>query len=264
MILTMRNFQETGCRICLGIFLMTALLPSCTIKEGREDCPCLLEIDLEAFRLEGIDPDVSVTGDRGKVTLFKRDGLLVASVSKGEYRFSAVSAGPATLLGNQLVSTVRDKGPDSLFASASVLECVTEDLRIRPVPEKQFCTVTLQVGSSETGDFRFLVRSPCDGLDRFTLVPSSGYHSYALEESGNGLYRFRVLRQDGSDGLSIDVIPEEGISREIPLGRIMLEAGYDWTRKDLDDFYLKFDPVLMILQVRISGWNTEKTIEITL
>ena len=73
MILTMRNFQETGCRICLGIFLMTALLPSCTIKEGREDCPCLLEIDLEAYQAEGLDPDVAVTGNKGKVSIFKNE-----------------------------------------------------------------------------------------------------------------------------------------------------------------------------------------------
>ena len=44
----------------------------------------------------------------------------------------------------------------------------------------------------------------------------------------------------------------------------MKEAGYDWSLKDLDDFYLKFDPVLSTIQVRISGWETEKTIEITL
>ena len=88
--------------------------------------------------------------------------------------------------------------------------------------------------------------------------------SFVPKESENGLYLFRILRQDGKDGLTIEVIPEDGLNREIPLGRVMREAGYDWKRKDLEDFYLKFDPVLSTLQVRISGWDTEKTFEITL
>ena len=261
---TMGNFKEMGCRLSLGILLMAVLLPSCSIKEGRKDCPCLLEIDPGAFLAEGMDPDISVTGASGKVTLLKREGLLIASVPKGEYNLSVVSRGSSLLVSGQAVSTVREKEPDSLYAYATALSCLSESLRIRPDPEKQFCTVSLQVGSSEAGDFRFQVRSSCDGLDRFTLVPSSGYHSFVPKESENGLYLFRILRQDGKDGLTIEVIPEDGLDREIPLGRVMREAGYDWKRKDLEDFYLKFDPVLSTLQVRISGWDTEKTFEITL
>ena len=260
----MGNFLTSGCRLFIGIFFMAVLLPSCSVKEGREDCPCLLEIDPGAFLTEGPDPDFAVIGENGKVTLTPRDGLLIARVSKGMFNLSAVSCGAGTLLGKEQISTIRDKEPDSLFACSGTPACLGESLRVRPVPEKQFCTVTLQIGSAGPGDFHFQLRSPCDGLKRFTLTPTQGYHTYSLEESGTGLYRFRVLRQDGSEGLTIRVVPEEGLIRELPLGRIMKEAGYDWSLKDLDDFYLKFDPVLSTIQVRISGWETEKTIEITL
>ena len=249
--------------ILLRCLLGAVLTASCTVKEERTDCPCLLEIDLGLFRHLGSGTDLSVQGPSGTVHLRKtEEGLFRASVRKGTYAYSVVTTGRHTYVGSDRI-TVREGEPDSLYAAAGSIECAGERILLRPEPEKQFCTVSLRVVSSAAGTYLFPVRSACNGLFRFSLTPAEGAHTFLPAAcDAEGTYRFRLSRQNGKEGPAIRASAPTGEIREIPLGDIMLQAGYDWTRRDLEDFFLEVDPILGAIRVHVSGWDAEQTLEI--
>lgn len=208
-----------------ALILFAAALASCSIKEARRDCPCLVETDLAAFAEVSRHVTLEV-GDRvSEWSLDGSDKLIAAfKVPKTE----------------EIGITVKCGGMDSLFLFTASVQGMDEKVTVRAVPHKQFARVLLK-----------LVQSPNSGIN-YTVI--SDYVNIALPP-GDGNYMFRLPRQKPGSPISLDASDADGNVNSFPLGEWILRAGYDWEATDLDDMVIGADFTLGVFGVTVGEWE---------
>ena len=227
-------------RIPALIMLAAMLCASCSVKEVREACPCMLEIDCSAFAdvagsvymdLDGRVMERSVEDDEDMVSLFK--------VPKKEKISVAVWSGAQG---------------DSLYFFGTSVQGMEETVKVSAVPHKQFASVLLKVLSSEENFVSFTVKSNYCGIDLKTGRTLPGNLSIPLSGKG-GNYVFCLPRQASDSMLILEAGIENGVVQAYPLGEWIKMAGYDWTAADLDDIAVAADFSLGHYEVSIGEWD---------
>ena len=217
-------------RIRIESLLFAALLAlpvSCTIKEDRTDCPCLLTVDLSRTLDAGITPPS--WWDKGlQIVLFKDHNPVLKSslslsqaqpecdfrVEKGDVGVAGILGLDAGVLSGSEIRYREGGQSDRLYVSSRVVPCYGETARTVLEMYKQFSNIEI-LGLDSFG-LRMEVTAGCDGLD--------------------------VLAQNA-----------------IPLGAYLTAIGYDWHAPSLSDVSVSVDFVTASISITVGDWS--QTIE---
>jgi len=257
----------------MAVILSLCGLYSC-IREDRYECPATLVVDLKhllaqietadevdgqvqvrLFREEtpeisrlfgyGCRPDTcQIRTGRGNVTV----SVLLVPVSR-----------EAVCTWNRL-TVPEGSQADSLFACSLPVSLEEEVVEVHPELHKEFATVYLEIINSEKFPDMYLeVTGERCGLYLPGLEPVSGHFRYRQETaSGKGSQTFRLYRQD-ADALLLNLTSSaEGPEiRDIPLGRIISETGYDFQSEELKDIHVTVNVAEGVISAIIEGWEDE-------
>lgn len=232
-------------------------LISCSVKENRMLCPCVLRIELQ--HLPGPVNVQVAAGDHHATYSARQDTVMVVQVPKGKIRLTAVSGArleegcdleipygfecPPVFLYSELVNTLCD--------STSV------DVRLN----KHFCTLSLSFDGPEGWGEPYWaqIRGQVNGLDRDGR-PVGGDFSCRLDKG----FTVRLPRQSPDEELWLDITMPDRVVRSFALGSYMLQAGYDWGVPDLEDLPLHLQLSVTELLLTSGLWKTEIPVSVNI
>lgn len=261
---------------CLLAALLPLLSVSCTVLEDRSPCPCSVKVcpvEGKSFRgdclffsfpEDGSSPDSMETLEYG----LGSDQTRVVSVPKGYKTLTVLEGASGMEVGGGWVQTRPGCECDSLRCWSSRVDCRYEDAVLQVGKTKHFATVhfSFEDDGAQRCVFRVRVRGACCGLDLSTLEPVRGEYLFMPEpSSGDGYdFSFRVPRQlDDSLELEVLELSSMRLVNVIQLGGIMKDAGYDWTKAELDDVRLMMDHVATRIDVEVLEWaDGEEYVEV--
>lgn len=260
-------------RIRIESLLFAALLAlpvSCTIKEDRTDCPCLLTVDLSRTLDAGITPPS--WWDKGlQIVLFKDHNPVLKSslslsqaqpecdfrVEKGDVGVAGILGLDAGVLSGSEIRYREGCQSDRLYVSSRVVPCYGETARTLLEMYKQFSNIEI-LGLDSFG-LRMEVTAGCDGLDVLARKALEGPFRFALTLDPDGACRFRMPRQE-KDDLKILLWGADGhLENAIPLGAYLTAIGYDWHAPSLSDVSVSVDFVTASISITVGDWS--QTIE---
>ena len=240
------------------IMFMTVmlLLPSCFVKEDRDECPCWMTVEMPdrvghdgsvVLRLRGNSDDGAMDYAYKVSESIKADvGILEYEVPRGSVGVSVVnSARLAVPVGEQM---------DSLYGFFKPYHTRCESVKCDVELHKEFCTVSFTlVDEHYESPYDIEVRGNVSGVSPWDLVPVSGAFKYA-PVAEEGVYRLRVPRQVDAS-LEMVMLSNQEIVNRLPLGEYIIRSGYDWAATDLSDVSVALDLEKQQVMVTVSGWD---------
>lgn len=252
-----------------GWVLLSIFAESCSVKENRSLCPCLLTVRISAVRsppatlvcIGGQEvTSINVPGDtlfhipvpRGRVL-----ALAYAGVGEIPHPEEGCTAPPGHAF------------PPLYLASASV-EAAGDTAAVHLPLRKQFCTLSLTLegppGWAEpyalevAGDVCGVSASgaPLPGPFCAQVAPA------APVDPAPGVWTVRLPRQHPADPLWLDIRMPDRVVRRFNLGALLLDAGYDWLAPDLEDLELSLELSVTAITFRSGLWSTTLPLTITI
>ncbi|MCM1176402.1 MAG: hypothetical protein NC115_10780 [Bacteroidales bacterium] len=240
---------------------------SCSVKEDRTVCPCVLILDfckVDKGLLNSLD--LSVMGQGG---ILCQD--VVQSEFYGEEYRTTVPKGSAML---NVYSFLEGNGYGMLDTGNAVLEIPAgcecppvymysvmidtgkEMHREEVVPGKNFCRLSIEMVSEGPCPFILEINGNVDGYGCDGL-PKEGMFSFVPYTDVNGCSTVNIPRQKDCS-LRLRICDEDGVVKDFAVGEYIVEMGYDWTRKDLEDVGIIIDYARTDVTFIVDDW--EKTV----
>lgn len=254
-------------------FMITALavlgVYSCTVKEDRTVCPCLLEVifpekvaDFGRVLLKGWITD-EVFSD--EMTLVGKQDTYKRRVPRTMIHFSAVTGLTQCKQQGHVITVPEGSQCDSLYGYIDYVDCTGETASTEVYFHKQFATVTIQIinESFPVQDYSFVVSSGSSGLDMLSLKAVAGQFKHQLELEDERRMVFRLPRQ-GDDSLMLLVTHVSGDSIKYPLGQFICDTGYDWNATDLKDIFITIDISRNQVTIGVAGWENAAEYELSM
>lgn len=241
-------------------FLAAAFsIVSCTIKEDRLPCPCLLKLDFgiaarysPLYSVKGWGYGESLFGESINLEDWP-DGWSVR-VPKGEIEYSAYSALSDCVMKGNAVIVPEGKGFDRIWACHKNLSLSEEETVDRVEPHKQWAEVTIQIKDLPEGELTTEITGNSIGFSLTDLRPVAGLFRTTISNGGKGIVSFNIPRQD-DDGLNMVLLCEGMPVKTYELGKMIAGTGYDWNAEDLDDIYLGMDYNKLEMDIYIDPWS---------
>ena len=239
-------------RALLPVITAFALL-SCSVKEDRSACPCLLAVNLSGpgpieYRIEDSIGDVLHEGT------VPRDTVVYHDVPRDRVRIIAVS-------GAALEDGVRipygEQSPP-LYMYHGIISASGEALKVNATLHKQFCGLTL-VLDGPPGDGKPIgvtVRGSVEGIG-LDGRPFDG--EFCCPVTGMSCL---LPRQSPSDLLLLDIVMQDKVVRTFSLGTYIREAGYDWTDTDLKDITICLSLSVTQITLKLGDWSHTENINV--
>ncbi|MBQ7269026.1 MAG: hypothetical protein IJS62_04130 [Bacteroidales bacterium] len=235
----------------LYLFFFLLACTSCSVKEDRSECPCILSLYTSDAAGKTVGVEVWNTGGvcvaRGETDAT----LLELKVPRGHLKVTAWSGlADCRLLGG-VVSIPRGGQMDELCAWRSEADCSGEQASLILFLHKQWATVNLKLENypfpQALPDLK--IRGAVNGYDLASGLPVEGGFLFSPPFSGEGDIVFRLPRQHGGE-LLLEVGP-----KVLAIGDMIVRSGYDWEEPDLDDIYIWVDYLKSTVKIGISDWN---------
>ncbi len=257
-------------KITFAALAAVSVLASCSIKEDRSGCPCLLRLDFSQVPLSGRTGDMllSVTSEDGFAS---SDTIDMASVPE-IYEISVPRSGvyvnlwseeAADFIGDEgLVIPLGEDCPAVRMFSSHIdtgCETCTETVYIC----KNYCGLTVTFsGKPESPDediFRFDV-GVRGGIDGYGIdgSPREGIFSHYLlsdEAGGDRNSRRLSLPRQTDSSLLLDISEDASVLKTFALGNYIEKSGYDWTARELEDISVEIDYACTKMRIAIGSWD---------
>ncbi len=242
--------------------LLAMGLGSCSVKENRLDCPCLLELDVSGGEL---DRDVISVWERGMElcdTLRLEDGIAsyVCEIPKGMPTLAVWSGEDRCVRAGTCLTVPAGEEMDEIYAWSERVDSRAESISRRALLHRQFAYIHLTVAFQNGEESPFVLRLSGNvaGMDLASLDPVPGGFEVSFLPVVGDYHRICVPRQK-DDSLILEFrsrsAPENEPEGSFPLGEYIREAGYDWSAPDLADIYVDLDYVRAGISVRIEEWK---------
>ncbi len=246
--------------------LLLSFLFSCTVKEDRSACPCLLTVDLSKSLDAGITPPSLWDRDL-QLFLFPESGEelrqviryeeaepeYVFRVAKGDVGVSGVLGLDSGIVEGCVWTLPEGVQSDGIYVSSDRVSCLGEEARTVLEMNKQF--VNVEITGLDSLGRRMEVTAACSGLDLLSCEAVPGRFRCPLACEADGVCRFRLPRQSGNDILILLYDETGRLDNRIPLGLYLEEIHYDWSAPSLTDVSLYIDRVMASVSISVSGWT---------
>lgn len=240
-------FRQRSGRAFLSALFIPIMVASCTVKEQRTECPCLLTLLLDNLPSHPVQ------------YCLLQDGQLL---SEGQALCDTSLTFPVPRRGVELrVRSGGGKASDTLqipygspcppvYLYRRLLDTGADAVRVQVRLSKHFCLLGLELeGPPGNGEpFWTQVRGQVNGLGPDGR-PQRGDFSCRLDPGG----AVCLPRQSPADPLWLDITTADGTLRTFSLGAALQEAGYDWTSPDLQDADLLLQLSVTHLQLLPGG-----------
>lgn len=249
------------CRI-LSLIAAVAATLSCSVKEDRSECACLLVLDMSpcANAPDNIRIELKTSDERIEEDFIpgKDKPFYEYPVTKGVCSLSAFLCPRELSSGTDRIMIELGENCPELYASTSVFEVSGETAEHLVVLHKQFAGITLDLKDSSLSgtDCEIKVKGEVNGISLADLKPLEGQFLYEVPLEGQERRMFRLPRQTGqsADMLSIEIRNRGGSPQVFELGRYLSEAGYDWEEEDLSDVVVKISESEIVIEISSSDW----------
>ena len=246
--------------------LLCAAMASCTVKEDRGPCPCVLDIYLE--NSGDFTDRLSVSGWSGssdrlfldRISPDQYPGMYSKKVDKGFLHVSAYCGNDGMTLKGDKLTIPEGKQCDPVWAyKGGSIDATGESAEDHIVLHKQFAVMHIRVEAAgrENADIIVRARGKANGFDISTLDPCRGDFNCFASLDGDMNHIISVPRQY-DDSLELEVFLDGILSRTVRAGVLIANSGYSWDSEDLEDIYLSINlltPEQASIGVR--GWDTE-------
>lgn len=243
------------------------VLPACSVKEDRVECPCWLRVKMDqAFSETGIASDklrlmIYSSGLYYAETLGidPDEGYHEVTVPKGEI---VLVAAYGTTKDNEYQMIEYGRQSDSLYVAASHINATREIVDTDVVLYKQFSTMSIRFGNEKSGvyfddqvNYKLVVNGNTNGICLTDLAPVSGAFKAEPRPDDKGQYLLRIPRQ-GDDKLSLDIYTESGsLINTYPIGQMIRDSGFDWNKTSLDDVIVTIDLTQISSGIDVADWD---------
>lgn len=234
-------------------------MPACSVKEDRNPCPCLLELDINGPEGVSSGPvDIFVTSKEGFVLhdtleFWQDEGLYSVSVPRTGLHVRAWSGGGRYVSEKGLHIPKGHECPKVYMHDSDLVpegEFCREDVYLR----KNHCVLTI-LSEGEDGNFSELVlKGNVAGYDEIGR-PLGGDFEFCLDDDSEGGYE-AVLPRQTDDSLMLELEDAKGNHLAFSLGRYIEASGYDWSAPELDDVTVTLDYALTEITLNIDGWES--------
>lgn len=234
---------------------------SCSVKEDRSGCPCWADV---LFKGDYCTPVTArfVDVQTGKLTrefhsiVPDPDGRMYLSegeVPRLEHEIIAF-CGSGNVMVDDMITVPKGHEIDSVSSGCASLDTRAESAEAVVVMNRQYAGITVKVAGADDSSYPYSFRvigNTC-GITIPEGLPVPGPFDY-YPRLEHGRFTVNVPRQ-GDDSLELVVI--EGLFEidRIPLGRMILDGGYDWKKASLDRISVEIDYSRTSCTVLLSGW----------
>ena len=234
------------------------VVASCSIKEDRSACPCVLTVSLQETT-----ENVMISGwnDENKIIydILKPDGKecpIKYRVPRDRCEISAIIGYEELVLSDDVLLIPEGSQMSCLYACASVVDTDSETAECEVNFKKNHVKVNLSFRNSDTAlcPYDIQVRGTVAGIEMKTLSPVRGNFVCTPETNDGKGYEFVIPRQM-DESLSVDLMRGNEKYDTIALGSIIASTGYDWTADELADIDLVIDLPMGEISITVSGWD---------
>ena len=254
-------------RLILSIAVAAAVSSSCSIKEDRAGCACLLVLDMTScsdapdnVRIDLRTADETIERDfiPGQDSPFYE-----YPVTKGLCSLSAFLCPRELSPGTDRIIVEPGENCPELFASSSVFEVSGETAEHKVVLHKQFAVVTVDLEESHwnASACEIAVKGDIKGISLTDLNPIEWQFYYEVPSDAQGNRTFRLPRQtEGSSATLTLELRAPGWSPQVfELGEYLAQAGYDWQSEDLQDVVVKLRNSEIVIETNSADWTIHST-----
>ena len=242
--------------------LLAAGLGSCSVKEDRLGCPCLLELDVSGGEL---DRDVFSVWEQGlelcdTLRLENGNASYECEIPKGRPTLAVWSGEDRCVRAGTCLTVPEGSEMDEIYAWSEQVDSRAESISRKASLHRQFAYIHLTVAFQSGEESPFLLRlcGNVAGLDLRSLAPVTGGFAVSFLPVVGDYHRICVPRQK-DDSLVLEFRsrsdPQADPEGIFPLGERIRDAGYDWNAPDLSDIYVDLDYVRAGISVRIEEWK---------
>lgn len=274
---------------------------SCSVKEIRHGCPCILSIDLTDIPKENGNITLLVDNaaeryDSNINPMEDDSGIVRITVDKGTNHIICVQGFTSARVydgRNVIIPVGEESSPISL--STYDVECKGESQYYKPVLHKEWAKLTIcyDLGSLSEYPYSFIIDGNVRGIDLRTGKSLYGNFSCVAAEStmttqqnttgqsldGNSSCEataspdtkneasVSLPRQDSKKpGLRLSLVSKEDYSiwKEYDLSQIIVDTGFDWEKTDLDDIRIHLDHSGQLSGITVIDWQTGIETSITI
>ena len=260
-------------RLLVPVLLIIALSISCSVKEDRSGCPCVITVDLREA-LKKVPPEllplsISVYGSSKVAEDFTDSSLWQCSAPRDPLviRVAAIDAGKAILTDNGLQILEGNDCP-SIYWSLDKINVPGEAITIVPRMRKDYCHLTVSFIGIPPCSIPYAINflGNVSGYDA-GQNPVPGPFSYLCQEAESeilgksGVYTVNLPRQKDAS-LRMDIISEGKILKSFAIGHYIESTGYDWTSDDLEDLDLEVNFAATTITLHTSAWTVVSYYEV--
>ena len=247
-----------------GVWLLAFLvviLPvaSCSVKEDREGCPCVLELDFAGPYLEDAGfADLLISSGTGVVWRDtvdmdrNRTGYSVA-VPRTRLHVRAWT-GTDGYLSDECLRIPHGQDCPRVYMHDSDVLAEGETLGETVFLRKNHCVMTVMTEGEGKIAADLLVKGNVAGYDAVGR-PLYGDFECHLDDSGLDDGYVVVLPRQTDASLMLVVDDGSDTHKAFALGQYIVSSGYDWTAADLEDVTVTLDYALTEIRMTINGWD---------
>lgn len=247
--------------------LLFAIGPGCSVKESRDECPCILSLIYDASSremiAEGISVRIEMSGENGREvrdSFFRSEETTVFRTAVCRGTMKALSVWPGS-------TPLEDPGSGLWIRIPEGMQCpeiwtglaVTDterdeasaDIKLR----KNYCNIFMTLTGGGEG-LEFVVRGNVCGYDCDGIPVHGPFSATAVAQEGSrSSYSVKVPRQ-ADNSLKLDIFSSDGGLRTFAIGNYIDSSGYDWTSEDLKDINLEINYAATSVILLIDNWRT--------
>ncbi|MBQ1913458.1 MAG: hypothetical protein II171_07860 [Bacteroidales bacterium] len=289
-----RRFAVFSRRFCrwagalLGWVLLSINAESCSVKENRSLCPCLLTVRISAVR----SPPATLVCISGPVVtnrIVPGDTLFHIPVPRG--RVLALAYAGAEEIPHPEEGCTAPLGHTfpPLYLASALVEAAGDSTSVHLPLRKQFCTLSLTLegppgwadpyamevagevcgvsasGAPLPGPFRAPFLPATASVSLSARMLSTAFKAIAGADGPvSGVWSVRLPRQHPSDPLWLDILMPDRVVRRFNLGALLKDAGYDWLAPDLEDLELSLELSVTAITFRSGLWSTTLPLTLTI
>ena len=239
------------------IFTSLALtLPACSVKEDRDDCPCLLTVDTSQT-VEGstmLNITHASLGTVAREELPDGTSSFSTEVPRGSVYVSAFSNPDDWVFSTDGMTISLPEGtePGRIYAHSDLVDCSGEEAWDGVLMYKQWCTIEIMLEDPTAWeDCSFSIEGSWSGFSLSDFSAVSGAFNCQMRRVSDYFVEARVTRQ-GDDGLILRVSPDD---RTIAIGEAIANAGYDWSMVSLNDINISLSDTELGVSVEVVDWE---------
>ncbi len=256
-------------KVALTYFLIgVAAFSSCSVKEDRTSCPCIVTLDASAFEGDyqrAYSQLITQTQDlRDTLDLSMGETSCEWLAQKGVMT-SYVYAGLVESTEHEgIVSIPLGHQADPLRGYCRRFECYEEELTVVAKVNRQGALVNFEIKDVEDGMYQYNLEvvSDVSGIDLRTMYPVKGEFRCSLPLDGNARGSFLMPRQLPESKPFINVYLQDTLIDTLPLHEWIQAVGYDWTQEDLPDINISVDQGQLQVHVSVEGWSGDNVYEV--